>query len=179
MKRKLNLGCGTTIKKGWVNADIAPLPGVDAVMDIDKTPWKFKANQFNEVETFHTLEHIANFMEVMAEIHRVCEDGAIVKVSVPYFASPAYWRDPTHKRGFNIDTFVVFTNGEHYYTKARFKRLKRKLFYFSCRSFMKSRWYSLPFDLLINLCQPIYQRFFVYALPASEVHFILQVEKKN
>jgi hypothetical protein len=57
--------------------------------------------------------------------------------------------------------------------------VKRKLFYFSCRSFMKSRWYSSPFDFAINLAPPIYQRFFVNLLPASELHFVLEVQKEK
>jgi SAM-dependent methyltransferase len=170
---KLHLGCGHVIKKGWVNVDIVKLPGVDKVFDLNKTPYPFKANTFEEVEVHHTLEHLDDLMAVMEELHRICKPGAIIRVSVPYFASPAFWRDPTHKRPFTFETFTYFNEG-CYYSKAHFSILKRKLFYFSCRSFMKSRWYSVPFDFLINLAPVIYERFFVYLLPASELHIILQ-----
>jgi len=176
---KLNLGCGLQAKKGWLNVDIVKLKGVDIVLDLEKTPLPFKDNRFDEVESHHVFEHIQNFVPLMEELHRVCKQGAVLNVSVPYFASPAYWLDPTHKRMFNIETFDHAFTGDSYLSKARFKIVKRKLFYFSCRKFMKSRWYSLPFDFLINLAPAIYQRFFVYFLPASEVHFVLVVEKKK
>lgn len=35
---KINLGCGTDIKPGWVNVDIAKLDGVDIVHDLDELP---------------------------------------------------------------------------------------------------------------------------------------------
>jgi SAM-dependent methyltransferase len=175
--RKLHLGCGRVIKEGWLNTDIVKLPGVDVVFDLEKTPYPFKENQFLEVEAHHTFEHVGNFMEMMEELNRICAPGAIVRVSVPYFASPSFWRDPTHKRPFNIDTFTYFQGC--WYSKSHFIVRKRKLIFFSCRSFMKSRWYSVPIDFLINLSQPVYQRFFVYLLPASELHFVLEVQKEK
>jgi predicted SAM-dependent methyltransferase len=93
--RKLHLGCGRDIKKGWVNVDIAPLPGVDMVVDLEKTPYPFRDNEFSEIEAHHTFEHIGNFMPMMEELHRICKPGAIIRVSVPYYASPAFWRDRT------------------------------------------------------------------------------------
>lgn len=32
--KRLNLGCGRDIKKGWINLDILKLPGVDVVYDL-------------------------------------------------------------------------------------------------------------------------------------------------
>lgn len=176
--RKLHLGCGTVIKKGYVNVDIAKLPGVDKVIDLDKTPYPFKANEFDEVVAYHVFEHLDNFMGAMEEVHRICKPGAKLYVSVPYFASPAFWRDPTHKRPFTLETFSYFVPSS-YYSKAHFKVMKRKLFYFSCKEYMKSKWYSVPFDVLINIAPSLYERFFVYLLPASELHFVLEVEKKK
>src|SRR5207244_6816950 len=39
MKTKLHLGCGHIIKEGWVNHDLAHLPGVDVVHDLRTFPW--------------------------------------------------------------------------------------------------------------------------------------------
>jgi SAM-dependent methyltransferase len=176
---KLDLGCGLHAKRGWVNVDIAKLPGVDIVWDLEKRPWPLPSNTFTEMEAHHVLEHLSDLVKTMEEIHHVCKDGAILRISVPYFASPSYNLDPTHKRKFNLQSFQYFTKapGYEYYSTARITILKRRLFYLSCKSFMKSRWYSLPFDLLINLAPTVYQRLFVYLLPASEIHFILRVEK--
>ena len=39
MKTKLHLGCGHYIKEGWINHDLASLPGVDMVHDLRVFPW--------------------------------------------------------------------------------------------------------------------------------------------
>ena len=44
MMKKLNLGCGTDIKKGYINLDVAKLDGVDVVHDINRLPLPFKEN---------------------------------------------------------------------------------------------------------------------------------------
>ena len=35
---KLHIGCGHDIKEGWVNHDLAQLPGVDIVHDLNSFP---------------------------------------------------------------------------------------------------------------------------------------------
>jgi SAM-dependent methyltransferase len=174
---KLNLGCGTKAKKGWVNLDIARLPGVDVVHDLESTPLPFADDRFDLVETHHVLEHIDRFIPLMEELHRTCKPGARLEIAVPYFASPAFWLDPTHKRKFNIDTFATAFTGDNHLSSARFRIVKRKLFYLSCKRFMESSWYSSPIDMAINIFPRVYERFFVYLLPASELHLILIVEK--
>ena len=48
----------------------------------------------------------------MEEIFRVCKDGAIVKIKVPYFKSIGAFKDPTHKRFFTEETFTYFDKEE-------------------------------------------------------------------
>jgi predicted SAM-dependent methyltransferase len=37
-KNRLNFGCGEKILSGYVNVDIVKRPGVDKVIDLEKTP---------------------------------------------------------------------------------------------------------------------------------------------
>ena len=175
-KLKLHLGCGPVILPGYVNVDHIKMPGVDVVMDLEHPPYPFKDNSVDEVYARHTFEHIENLLPMMEELHRICAPGAKIRITVPYFASPAYARDPTHKRKFNIDTFAFFSEVSPYSPMA-FTVVKRRLNFFSSTGFMKSSWYSWPIDAIINLTKPVYQRFFVYYLPCSEVHFLLEVKK--
>jgi predicted SAM-dependent methyltransferase len=56
--KRLNVGCGLNIKKDWINLDLHKLEGVDVVHDIEKIPWPFEDNYFDEIECFHVLEHV-------------------------------------------------------------------------------------------------------------------------
>lgn len=172
---KLNFGCGRDTKVDYVNMDIFPLDGVDVVHDFEEFPYPFADDQFEEIYCSHVLEHTSDLIRVMEEFNRIGKDGCLVKVLVPYFSSPYNALDPTHKRQFNWNTFDHLVDG--YISKCKVEILNRKIIFFTCRSFMKSRWYSLPIDLFINLFPVIYQRFLPYILPATEMHYLLKITK--
>jgi hypothetical protein len=48
MEKKLHLGCGTNIKKDWINLDFVKLKGVEVVHDLNKFPYPFKDNTFGD-----------------------------------------------------------------------------------------------------------------------------------
>lgn len=52
---KLNIGCGQSIIKGYVNIDAWPGPGVDVVSDARDL--KYAENSVDEVVMFHVIEH--------------------------------------------------------------------------------------------------------------------------
>jgi predicted SAM-dependent methyltransferase len=57
--RKLQLGCGRKPLSGFVNLDVAALPGVDLVANLEqKLP--FPDNHFDLVHARHTIEHVEN-----------------------------------------------------------------------------------------------------------------------
>ena len=55
---KLNIGCGKKILNGYINLDVVKLPGVDIVHDLNKYPWPFKDNYFDEIYYY------INFMKI-------------------------------------------------------------------------------------------------------------------
>ena len=65
--KKLNLGCGQNILKDYVNLDAMKLDGVDVIHDLEKFPWPFKDNTFDEVYTSHTLEHLTDLIFSMTQ----------------------------------------------------------------------------------------------------------------
>ena len=106
--KKLNIGCGRDIKKGYINLDKAKIKGVDVVHDIDKIPWPFKPNYFDEVYARDVIEHTKDLFKTMKEIHRICRKNAKVRVIVPYWhSSGAFY--PNHNYFFNIDGLKFFT----------------------------------------------------------------------
>lgn len=171
--KKLNLGCGKDIKKDYVNLDSVNLPGVNVIHNLDKYPWPFKDNTFDEIYASHSLEHLDSIIKPVEEIWRISKNNAKIKIKVPIF--PSIWAMvTTHKQFFTYMAFDCFTEKDdvNYYSKARFKILKRKIIFNK----------YLPFMNLINLSeftQKAYYLFFSFLIPANELHFDLKVIKIN
>lgn len=106
---KLNLGCGTDIRQGWVNLDIAPLPGVDVVHDLRVLPLPFKDETFDYILCSDILEHFLDYVPLLEELHRVVKTGGDVEVKVPHYTYSRAYADPTHLRFFAIELFEFFT----------------------------------------------------------------------
>ncbi len=119
MKKKLNLGCGRDIKKStniddWINLDKSKIDGVDFVHDLDKTPWPFRVDVFDEVYARDVIEHTKDLFKTMKEIHRISKKGAKVKLIVPYWhSSGAFY--PDHNYFFNVDSLKFFTEKNRTY----------------------------------------------------------------
>ncbi len=177
MLNKLHLGCGSDIKEGYVNADFVTQDGVDVQFDFNDKEWPFEDNTFDEVYTSHTLEHIDNLQHVMSEIRRVCKPFAKVEIRVPHFSCGVGYRDPTHRRLFSYFTFDYFTYIDNYYQRkesAWFWVIKRKLNF----TRLAQPWLNYIFNPIINLSPSLYERFFCWMLPCSEVLITLGVIKK-
>ncbi len=125
---RLNLGCGTDIRPGFVNLDSADLPGVDVVHDLDRLPLPFDDASFDEVVCQDVLEHV-DYPPLLGEIHRLLRPGGRVRIRSPHFTSRAYFVDPTHRTAFSIDTLRFFVSGEafaerSYYFPFHFSRVE-------------------------------------------------------
>lgn len=123
--KKLHIGCGKDIKKGYINLDIAKLPGIDVVHDLNTFPYPFKDNTFYEILANSVIEHVDDVIKVVTELHRISKPNAVMKIRVPYFHAAGGLAIITHKHFFNADAFNNFTDkdpfGIDYYTKARLK----------------------------------------------------------
>jgi predicted SAM-dependent methyltransferase len=116
--KSLNLGCGTDIRAGWVNLDVAALPGVDVVHDLNRMPLPFADGEFALIHAKDVLEHV-NYVDVLRELHRILRSGGTLEIQVPHFTSADNYIDPTHIRRFSIRTFDFFVANHpaarHYY----------------------------------------------------------------
>jgi len=124
---KLHLGCGHFIKEGWINHDLAPLPGVDVVHDLRSFPWPWEDGQFDEVHMENVLEHLSETTRTMEELSRIMSPGGKLFIGVPYWNSFEAWGDPTHERLFSEEVFEFYDpttwrgKDRAYYSKAKFK----------------------------------------------------------
>ena len=125
--KKLNFGCGADIKKGYINLDKSKIEGVDIVHNLDKYPWPFPSNYFDEVYGRDAIEHLRDLFVAMQEIHRISKHGAVVRIIVPYWhSSGAFY--PNHYYFFNVDSMKFFTEtGRKYDSYPGFRLEKIKL----------------------------------------------------
>jgi SAM-dependent methyltransferase len=173
--RKLHLGCGRVIRPGYVNLDLAKIPGIDLVADLE-TRLPFRDGVFDEVFTSHVLEHVRDLIPLLGELARVCRPGAILRIEVPHLSFFGAYTDPTHKRFFGYHSFDYFTpeGTYNFYSNLRFRIRRREIRFFwikNERRVVKSR----VITALINAFPLFYERFLCWMLPANELYFELEM----
>jgi len=166
---KLNVGCGNDIRKDSLNLDIAVLPGVDVVHDINLFPWPFEENTFEEVFMINVLEHLPDTVKAIEELFRISKEECIIHIRVPYWNSYISYGDPTHLKTFHQDSFdffdpnTVLGKRRYYYSKAKFQILK-KYYWIRFKFGRKEKYFKVGNPLLkkiletlsLHLCNIIY-----------------------
>lgn len=127
---KLDLGAGgPSGRQGFYSVDMLPLEGVDIAADLNQPLDELPDNSVGEICTRHALEHIANLLGLMAEIHRVTRPGGRIEITVPHFSNAYGFSDPTHVRFFGLYSMYYFVDPENqpprkvpaFYSPARFR----------------------------------------------------------
>ncbi len=182
---KLNIGCGKDIKEGYVNLDVVDYGG-NRIHDLNKFPYPYEENSFDEVYASHILEHLDNFHDYITEIYRILKPGGILIVYAPFFLNTKYFGEPDHKIPFSIRTFDNYEyignrklkfyekwkldHRTNYEGKAQFEVLEKK---FITSHFSILKW----MDFIVNLEPVIYERFFAGIFSPEEVYFKLKAVK--
>lgn len=119
VKRYLLAGCGTSRDKriqmiespakdfsdgDLVTLDIDETAGADVVHDLEKLPYPFADNEFDELHLYEVLEHCGTqgdakfFFGQFAEFYRILKPGGLVCISVPLWDCEIAWAVPDHRR---------------------------------------------------------------------------------
>ncbi|MBY0206804.1 class I SAM-dependent methyltransferase [Paenibacillus cucumis (ex Kampfer et al. 2016)] len=106
---RIDLGCGTAKRKGFIGVDRFLLPGVDIAADLNKR-LPFEDNSVDLVYASHSLEHVQDLMFTMNEIYRICRHGAQVCIVVPYSEQKLNYANPYHLQVFNEHTPRFWTD---------------------------------------------------------------------
>lgn len=119
--KKLNLGSGLQKLEGYHNVDISDAVEPDEVVDLNVTPWPWKDNEFDHIVAKDILEHLGNssshFVEIIKEMYRVSNNGAIWEIQSPHWRCDTAIDDPTHTRLITPGMFHLF-NMNRMYNKA-------------------------------------------------------------
>lgn len=103
----LNIGASQTYLPGFVNIDIAS--NADISLDLNKDRLPFEDGSVDLVFSYHTLEHISNYLFSLSEIHRVLKHGGRFLVGLPYVTLTEYnLVNPYHLHNFNEFSFDFF-----------------------------------------------------------------------
>jgi ubiquinone/menaquinone biosynthesis C-methylase UbiE len=167
----LDVGCGDNKTKGAIGIDINPNTQADIIHDLNKIPWPFNDNEFDEIICNDVLEHLDDIFSVMEEIHRICKPNGIVKIRVPHFSSSTNYGDLTHRHLFSTKSFDGFSsesNMYYHYTKVKFKKIDCKIRF--------GKLYKI-LEWLVNTNPERYERYFAFIFPAGNIEFKFMVLK--
>jgi ubiquinone/menaquinone biosynthesis C-methylase UbiE len=118
----LDVGCGANKVQGALGLDIAPLPGVDVVHNLDQYPYPFENETFDRVYCNSILEHVADAMQTMSEIYRILKPGGLVYISLPHYSHAKTYADPTHRHFYSFGVVKYFAGEVYpYYGNCQFK----------------------------------------------------------
>lgn len=173
-KKKANFGCGTDYKDGWINTDISDIDiygrkiKVDVIHDLNKYPWPFRKEEFDEILMKGVLEHIRDLENGIRELRRVSKNGAKITVNVPYFMSYFAYREIyTHK--FSLNSFQLFNIFKKNGINLIYKRLINNNKWL--------RWIE-NFVNMNSFTQNFYERFLAGIFPMNQIEWTFRVEYK-
>jgi len=167
---KLNLGCRSDYKEGWVNTEIDRTCKADVYFDLTQYPYPFKDNEFDIVLAHMILKHIPQPNKVLKELHRITKDGGKIYILVPHSSDPLRYSDITHINFFNSTTFKCGRNNDLY---PLFEEEKCRLSF----ARINNLWLNKIINPIINLFPVIYERLFTGLIQVSCIAFILKVRK--
>lgn len=83
--RKLHIGSGENVIKGWLNTDLTPYVGTEVIF-LDAThKFPFGDNTFDYIFSEHMIEHVPyeKGIFVFRECYRVLKPGGIIRIATP------------------------------------------------------------------------------------------------
>jgi SAM-dependent methyltransferase len=95
---KLDLGCGTRKRPGFLGVDSQPWAGVDVVADL-RQKWPWPDASASEVFSSQFVEHLeaAERINFANELYRILVPGGKATIITPHWASARAYGDLTHK----------------------------------------------------------------------------------
>ena len=171
----LDVGCGKNKREAdAIGLDRQPGSDADVLCELTRFPWPLRDNCADKVYLSHFLEHQADVLRAMAEVHRIAKPGAEVVVVTPHYSSIDSYTDPSHlvHLGFHsFDYFVRDSFEDFTYGSGGFRILERRITFGG----------NLLLDglgrLLAGISPDFYEKHFAWIFPARNIHCRLSVVK--
>lgn len=179
----LDVGCGARKVTGAIGVDRFSLPGVDVVHDLDIYPWPFANESFDRIVFCHSASHLQDIAKTLKECYRLLRPGGIIEIIAPHYSSDNFNTDPTHRihlgyRSMNYFVCNVSFGYRYIDSNIEFELQKVALSFRECKASWRRSTKLNPFawigiESLVNIFPRVYERFFCWIVPASEVYFRL------
>jgi SAM-dependent methyltransferase len=159
----LDIGCGAKKRPGAVGLDISADTDADVVHDLDAFPYPFDDASFDHVVMQDVIEHVAEPVRAVEELHRILRPGGRLQLRTPHFSSALAYGDPTHRHYFSaLAIRSLATPGFAHYTSARYEIVHVTL----------DLW--LPYRAtgiaaLANRFPDTYEKYFAFRFPAMNI----------
>jgi len=180
----LDVGCGASKVSGSIGIDQLQLNGVDIVHNLDSIPWPLESKSFDRIIFSHSISHLSNLPATIIECHRLLRPNGVIEILAPHYASDNFNTDPTHKLHIGSRSMLYFAAnvGFGYKYVPNDKCFELICSYVSFREAKTSWRKSVKFnpfkviglEWLANKYIRVYERFFCWFLPPSEVYFVLR-----
>lgn len=183
----LELGVGNRKRiSSAIGIDILDGENVDIVGDATMVLKEIKSNSIDKIYSYHFLEHIDNYNNLLNETVRVLKKGGVITFVVPHFSNPFFFSDLTHKNFFGLYTFCYFA--ENNFFKRTFPKYSKisnllltdvKLIFKSYRPYYLRHFFKKIIQVIFNSTryfQEIYEENFCYIFPCYEV--VYKIKKK-
>ena len=108
--RILDVGCGRNKRPGAIGIDRNRDTAADVICDIDGGRLPFRDDAFDEVSLIHVIEHVADVIRTVEEVHRISRAGGrIVIETIATWAMHIKW-DPAQRFDDDVarDTAIEF-----------------------------------------------------------------------
>lgn len=169
MKKILDLGCGNKKHQSdsaeVVGIDVDAKSNADIIYDLNKVPWPFESDEFDELICQDILEHLQNLPSVMSEIHRISKQGSKIKIRTPHYSSYYAYNNPTHCHYFGYFAFDGFC-------RDGFKIIKKRLLF-------PRIWRMLGLSALFNCYPKRWEQLFAFIFCAENMYIELEVVKEK
>jgi len=172
----LDVGCGRNKYPGAIGVDRNPATAADVVCDLDRVPYPFRGGRFDQIRVIHVIEHVADVIATMEELHRLCRPGGRILIETPHYTDFSSFCDPTHRWHLNSFSFRYFGErhgGFAYYSPARMREVR-------VRVKLLRLWKLLGFELAINhslLFRRFWEHYLCFLIRGKAVVFVLEVLK--
>ena len=187
---KLDLGAGgKSCKEGYYSVDLLALAGVDIVANLNEPLGLLPDDCCDALYSRHTFEHVENLLLLMGEIARICKNGADIEITVPQFANPLAYSDPTHVRYFGLYSMYYFVSENlqpsktrkvpSFYGNTRFQ--VQSIYIQFYRSNIIDRLFVPIFRAFVNksfFTQEFYEKRLSWIFPAWQITYRMVPEKK-
>jgi SAM-dependent methyltransferase len=141
----LDVGCGRNKRPGAIGVDSNRDTAADVIADINQGRLPFRDAAFEKISAVHVIEHVADVIATIEELHRVARPNGVIVIETPHYTDFSSFCDPTHRWHLNSFSFRYFTEegGFSYYSRRRLRQRKLQVK-------LLKLWKLLGFEFAVN-----------------------------